>query len=54
MGHVEDLQLEMDPAIDRGSCLIETKFGVVDATYENQFRLLLENFHSVVGVDLPA
>lgn len=54
MGHFKDLQLEMDPAIDRGSCLIETKFGVVDATYENQFRLLLENFHSVVGVDLPA
>ena len=40
----EDLPLNEDPAIERGGFLIETASGVVDATLENQFCTLQQQF----------
>jgi len=34
---MEEIQLVKDPAISRGSSLLETSFGNIDATLENQF-----------------
>ena len=40
----QNLPLNEDPAIERGGFLIETASGVVDATHENQFSMLLRQF----------
>lgn len=40
----EDLPLNEDPTIERGGFLIETASGVIDATHENQFSTLLQQF----------
>ena len=47
----QNLPLNEDPAIERGGFLIETASGVVDATHENQFSMLLQQFQDA-GHDL--
>lgn len=47
--HMEDLRLETDAALSRGGCVVETDYGTIDATPENQFRVLMETFRSVMG-----
>jgi len=42
----EDMRLEADAALARGGCLVETDYGTVDVTPENQFQVLIEAFRS--------
>ena len=46
----KDLRLEADATIGRGGCVVETGFGTIDATYENQFMVLLNAFKAMTGV----
>ncbi len=43
----EDIRLEADVALARGGCVVETDYGTIDASPENQFRVLLDAFRSV-------
>jgi flagellar biosynthesis/type III secretory pathway protein FliH len=47
--HMDDLRLEPDAALSRGGCLVETDYGTIDATPDNQFRVLMETFRSAIG-----
>ena len=47
--HMEDLRLEPDAALSRGGCVVETDYGTIDATPDNQFRVLMETFRSAIG-----
>ena len=47
--HFEDLRLETDAGLTRGGCVVETDYGTIDATPENQFRVLMDAFRSVMG-----
>jgi flagellar biosynthesis/type III secretory pathway protein FliH len=49
VGHMQDLPLKGDAALFRGGCVIETDYGTIDATPENQFRVLRDAFRSVIG-----
>jgi hypothetical protein len=51
---IDDLPLTKDPSIEPGGCLIETSSGIVDATHENQFNFLLEQFQTVKNLDPSA
>jgi len=42
----EEMRLEADAALARGGCVVETDYGAVDVTPENQFRVLIEAFRS--------
>jgi hypothetical protein len=46
--HFETLRMEPDAVLTRGDCVIETDSGTIDATLENQFRMLMEAFGSVI------
>ena len=45
--HFDGLRLEKDAALTRGGCVVETDCGTIDATPENQFRVLEKTFASV-------
>ena len=47
--HMDDLRLEPDAALSRGGCVVETDYGTIDATPDNQFRVLMETFRSAIG-----
>lgn len=45
-GELRNLQIAVHPEVSRGGCIVETDFGVVDATIESQIRSIEE---AVVG-----
>ncbi len=47
--HMEDLRLETDAAFSRGGCVVETDYGTIDATPENQFQVLMDAFRPFTG-----
>lgn len=43
---LESFRIEERPDVDRGSCIIETERGILNATLENQFRALERAFEA--------
>jgi len=47
--HIEDIRLETDVTLSRGGCVVETDCGVIDASSENQLRVLADAFQSILS-----
>ena len=37
---IEKMRFQTSPEVTRGGCLVQTRFGVIDARRENKFDLL--------------
>jgi hypothetical protein len=46
--HVETLELKADTRIGRGGCVLETGYGSIDASLENQFQVLKGHMKSAM------
>ena len=44
--NIESFSIEMRGDVDRGSCIIETERGILNATLENQYRALQRAFEN--------
>jgi flagellar assembly protein FliH len=47
-GPARRLELDADPAIGRGGCLVETDCGLIDARLEGQWEVIRERFRQIL------
>lgn len=53
LDQVETLQLEIDNSVGPGGCVVETEYGTIDATLENQFQVLINRFNTMMEITQP-
>ncbi|MFZ5966594.1 MAG: FliH/SctL family protein [Bacillota bacterium] len=46
--NIDDIQIKQDPSLKRGSCILDTTSGSIDASIETQFNQIAELFSEMI------